>query len=116
MSRTSAWLGLVALSLAVSACQGTDPLSVIDNPAGDAAVMHVLLDPQSHAICAARSLSDPCDEQTADVLVSDVAAVGDVKAEWTDNRTLWVKVASGKITRQAARSRDGRTRIEVIRK
>jgi hypothetical protein len=78
--------------------------------------MHMLLDPQVHAICAAGSLSDPCDEETADMLVSDVVTSPGVEVEWTDNRTVLVTLASGKITRQARRSRDGRTRIEVTRK
>jgi hypothetical protein len=79
-------LGLALLVLVEAGCQGTDPLAVQDNPAGDRMLMHVLIGPAdtgSQAVCAGPSLSDSCDADSADILIVDYAKIDDV-AKWLD--------------------------------
>ena len=75
--------------------------------------MHVLVGEDAQAICVRVSLSDPCDEKTADVLVRDVEQVADVQGEWSNERIVEVRVASGQVVRAARSSPDGKYGITV---
>ena len=104
----------LAITLTLGACSRADPLSVQDQPGGDAVLLHVLTGPDSQAICIRTSLSDGCDNETADVLITDFADIDDVHAEWIDDRNVQVTVASGKVVRARPSSADGRFSIALV--
>jgi hypothetical protein len=101
----------IALSLAVCACDFSDPLSAVDNGEG-----LLLLDSLSgwnesrRTICVVRERSSTsCSSASAEVHLSGVAHPGQVAAQWRrgDPRTVDVFLFGGSIERCRPRSRDG---------
>jgi hypothetical protein len=110
---TSRFATAVLAVLALNACSRVDPLSIQERPGGGAQLMHVLVGEGTQAICLRASISDPCDEKTADVLVRNFEQVADVQVEWINEHMVEVRVASGQVVRAARSSPDGKYGITV---
>jgi hypothetical protein len=104
---------LMLALVALNACSRVDPLSIQERPGGGAVVMQVLVGETAQAICVRATISGPCDEESADVLVRDSEKVADVQVEWGNEHTVEVSVASGQVVRAASTSPDGKYGITV---
>lgn len=106
-------LTLIAALSATGACWSTDPLSVTSNESGSHLLHHVLVGSQGQIVCVLADRTQGCFPRNAQLIVEGVDFPGAVSVDWAGDSEVQVVVGSGRITRAARTSPDGRVRIVV---
>jgi hypothetical protein len=109
-----ALIGLLPLGL--GACQRTDTLSALPSPNGEMILRDRLLGNHDRVVCVSRTLSEPCSSRTADVYVTGIVSMNDLRVGWNGDKAIWVEIDSGKVVRYTPNSKHGGVSITLVRK
>lgn len=106
---------ITLLPPSAGACQRADTLSALPSPNGEMMLRDRLLDNHDRIVCISRSLSKECSSRTADVYVTDMKSVNDLRVGWDSDNTVRVEINSGKVVRYAPVSKHGSITITLMR-